>query len=64
MGGGLLALEHDDVFVVLVDFPVGVGSPELLDLVCRPFALLLHVKNALHYKIIIGSTAPKSRTPA
>ena len=33
MAGGVLALEHDDVLVVLVDLPVGVRSPQLLNLV-------------------------------
>lgn len=31
MMGNVLALEHDDVAVVLVDLAVGVGPPQLLD---------------------------------
>jgi hypothetical protein len=63
MGKNLLALEHDDVLVVLVDLPVRVGSPEFLDLVCRPFSLLLHVEDVLHYKIIIWGLSHPSRIP-
>lgn len=63
MRGELLALEHDDVFVVLVDLPVCVGSPQFLDLVCRPFSLLLHVEDVLHYKIIIQGCPIQDQNP-
>ena len=57
MTDGVLALEHDDVLVVLVDLAVGIRSPQLLDLVGCPLPLLLRIEDVLHYKIIIGGVA-------
>lgn len=59
--GGLLALEHDDVLVVLIDLAIGIRSPKFLYLVCGSVPLFLQIKSTLHYKIIIFRPSPPQR---
>ncbi len=50
----VLALEEDDVSVVLVDLSISIGPPQFLYFIRSLIPLLLQVKRMLHYKIIFN----------